>query len=215
MELFKTSAALKKMLDEFFDTIEEVVLIAKIAVDDYLSGQHIKFHENLLRVVELEHKADHIRRNIENRLYEKSLLPQFRGDLLHLLEKTDDIADILTSGLSQFEVEHPRFPEELHADLRRLTEMCVKSVEHLIPAERIYFRDPLSVKEMIHKVYFYEKESDQQALEIKRKIFNQIEDLDLSEKIHLRYFIIQIESISDTAETAANILSIMSIKRTL
>jgi len=64
-------------------------------------------------------------------------------------------------------------------------------------------------------VYFYEKEVDQLANEVKRKIFHDLDRLSLSEKIHLRYFTLHIENISDAAEIAADILSVMAIKRTI
>ncbi len=215
MVIFKTTNTLKKLLEEFFDTVEQGSLVFKISVDNYLSGNQEKFKDNLQKIIKLEAKADKIRRSIENRLYTKSLLPQFRGDVIGLLEKTDDIIDLAKSNLFQFDVESPSIPEELHNDLRALTSLCVSAVEELIPAERAYFRDPLTVKDNIHKVYFYEKEADQLADEIKRKIFHDFKKLRLSEKIHLRYFTLHIENISDAAETAADILSIMAIKRTI
>lgn len=215
MAIFKTTNKLKELLEEFFDTVEQGVLVFKISVDYYLNEDQEKFKENMRKIMKLEAKADSIRRDIENRLYTKSLLPQFRGNVIQLLEKTDDIIDIAKSNLSQFDVEMPHIPKELHHDFRNLTALSVSCVEQLIPCERAYFRDPLSVKDNIHKVYFYEKEADQLANEIKRKIFHDIEKLDLSQKIHLRYFTLHIENISDVAENVADILSIMAIKRTI
>jgi len=69
------------------------------------------------------------------------------------------------------------------------------------------------VSEKIHRVYFYEKETDMLADIIRRKIFKEIPGLRLSEKFHLRYFTLHIENISDTAEKVADLLSIMAIKR--
>jgi predicted phosphate transport protein (TIGR00153 family) len=215
MGLFKTTDQLKRLLDEFFANVEESTLIFKIAVEAYLNNEMDQFKDSLQKIVTLESNADRTRKEIETRLYTKSLLPQFRGDVTHLLEKTDDIIDIIKSNLSQFDVEMPHFPEILHKDLLRLTNLNVACVEQLVPAERAYFRDPESVKDFIHKVIFYEKEVDQLANEIKRKVFQSMPELRLSEKIHLRYFTLHIENISDVAETAADILSIMAIKRSL
>lgn len=215
MALFRTTNTLKKMLDEFFDTVEQSILVFKLGVDLYLMGEKEKFGENFNKIIKLENRADEIRREIENRLYTKSLLPQFRGDVTQLLEKTDDIIDIAKSNLSQFSVELPAFPSGLHNDLRMLTDLCVSAVEKLVPAERAYFRDPLAVKDNLHKVYFYEQEADQIANHIKRRIFQEIEGLTLADKIHLRYFTLHIENVSDAAEAAADILSIMAVKRTI
>ena len=215
MALFKTTSSLKRQLEDFFDTIDEGALVFKLAVNYYLEDEKEKFSDSLVKILRLESKADDIRRDVENKLYTKSLLPQFRGDVIELMEKTDDIIDIIKSNLSQFDVEIPDIPKELHSDLRMLTELTVSSVEHLIPAARRYFRDPLMVRDELNKVYFYEKETDKLANEVKRKIFREIPRLKLSEKIHLRYFTLHIEEVSDVAEEAANLLSIMSIKRTI
>ena len=215
MALFKTTNKLKSLLEEFFNTVEQGTLIFKISVNYYVNEDFDRFLENLEKINKLEAKADKLRRDIESILYTKSLLPQFRGDVMQLLEKTDDIIDMAKSNLSQFDVERPKIPKELHGDFISLTDLTTAAAEQLIPAERAYFRDPLAVKDSIHKVYFYEKEVDQLANEVKRKIFHDLDRLSLSEKIHLRYFTLHIESISDAAEIAADILSVMAIKRTI
>ena len=53
------------------------------------------------------------------------------------------------------------------------------------------------------------------AFNIKRRLFKELDDLTLSEKIHLRYFTLHIENISDAAEIVADLISIMAIKRSL
>ena len=65
---------------------------------------------------------------------------------------------------------------------------------------------------MLSKVYFYEKETDKISRSIKRKVFHEMNDLDLAQKIHLRYFALHIETISDKAEGLADVLSIMALK---
>ena len=70
------------------------------------------------------------------------------------------------------------------------------------------------VKDHLHKFYFYEKEADKIADLIKRKIFQNTE-LDLSQKMHLRYFVQHIDSIADEAEDVADRLSIYTIKRSI
>jgi hypothetical protein len=67
------------------------------------------------------------------------------------------------------------------------------------------------VKNYLHKVYFHEKEADKISDRLKRRIFSS--DLDLSRKIHLRYFALHVETISDHAEDVADRLGISTIKR--
>lgn len=118
-----------------------------------------------------------------------------------------------TKNLFQLEVETPNIPAELIQDFVRLTQISVSAAESVIPAAKSYFTEPINVTEKIHRVYFYEKETDLLADIIRRKIFREMKDLRLSEKFHLRYFTLHIENISDTAEKVADLLSIMAIKR--
>ena len=215
MALFKTSNTLIRLIDEFFDAIEQGGIIFKLGVNEFLDGDMQKFEENIEKIMELERRADDKRREVEHILYTKSLLPQFRGDVIQLLEKADDIIDIIKSNLSQFDVEVPFIPKQLHTDIQKLTELSVNCIDEVIPAAREYFRSPERVKDHLHKVYFYESEADQLANDIKKKVFQEIPELKLSEKLHLRYFTLHIENVSDTAEVLADLLSIYAIKRTM
>ena len=70
------------------------------------------------------------------------------------------------------------------------------------------------VNDYSHKVYFYEKEVDMVSDRIKRQVFRR-DDLDLCHKMHLRYFALHIENLSDEAEKVADRLSIYTIKRSI
>jgi predicted phosphate transport protein (TIGR00153 family) len=204
-----------QLIDSFLDKIDQGIIIFKEGVNNYLSGNNESFLNNLRTLSTLETEADIIRRKVENILYTQSLMPQLRGDIMRLMEELDNIIDLAKKNLYQFDVEVPFIPAELNQDLSKLTELTVAACESVMPAARAYFRDPVSIKEKIHRVYLYEKEADKLADAIKRKVFHDMPNLKLSEKFHLRYFTLHIETLSDAAEKAADLLSIMAIKRTL
>ncbi len=56
-------------------------------------------------------------------------------------------------------------------------------------------------------------EADRSSDALKRKVFGG--ELDLARKIHLRYFALHIEQLSDHAEKVADLLTILAIKQTL
>ncbi len=215
MALFRNANRVIDTIESFFNTIDQGILVFKEGVSNYLHGNQEAFTNNIATLAKLEAEADTLRRDIESKLYTHSLMPQVRGDILRLLEEMDNIIDTAKKNLFQFDVENPNIPAELNQDLILLTDMCVSSVASVIPAARAYFRTPETVKDQIHRVYFYEKEADKLAEGIKRKVFRQMPGLRLSERFHLRYFTLHIESVSDTAEKVADLLSIMAIKRTI
>ncbi|MDL2322448.1 DUF47 family protein [Bacteroidales bacterium OttesenSCG-928-A17] len=211
----KTKKNTIENINKFFDTIDEALLVFKDGAKNYLYNHTEQFYSNLQALTALESDANSLRRQIEGDLYSQSGLTHVRGDIMELIERIDHIVNILSDNLTQFEIERPYIPAELNTDFIKLTELSLLSVESVIPAAKSYFRSPESITEKIHRVYFYEKEVNKQAQSIKRKVFHDMNSLKLSEKFHLRYFALHIETISDSAEKTADLLSIMAIKRKL
>jgi uncharacterized protein Yka (UPF0111/DUF47 family) len=125
----------------------------------------------------------------------------------------DDLLDTIKENLIQFDVESPHFPEAIHEAIQALTKTSIKSIESVVLSSRTFFRAPLSVKDQLHRVYFYEKEADEMSNKIKRTVYKEMNNLDLAQKNHIRHFVDKTEQLSDTAESIADLLSILAIKR--
>ena len=108
--------------------------------------------------------------------------------------------------LAQFAVEQPEIPAELAADYLELARAGTQAAQHLVSAVRAFFRDITVVPDHIHKVYFYEKEADKLADRLKRRIFSM--DVELARKIHLRYFCLHVENISELTLTDAGRMAV-------
>lgn len=212
LNIIKTSKSVVLSLDEFFDKLDLGVLNFKKGVSNYINGNSIQFEQNLTSINQLENEADSIQRKIENDFYLHSLMPNYASDILILIEEIDDIIDVSKDLLQQFEVETPHIPKSLKKDYLELVSLSSKSAENVIAAARIFFTSPEEVKERIQKVLFYHREADVLSNNLKRKVFQETEDLELSEKIHLRYFAYQIEQVSDIAKNIAHRLSSLVIK---
>lgn len=213
--LFKNVKQLIFDIDEFIDAVEQGVLVFKEGVINYINGEKASFADKIERIDQLEATADRLQRKIDDEFYRYSILPQNATDIEGMLDKLDEIIDIAKDNLYQFDDEIPFIPKELKNDFIRLTESSIESALAVFPASRSFFREPLKVKEMLSKVYFYEKETDKIARNIKRKLFHDMKDLELSQKIHLRYFTLHIESLSDNAESLADLLSILALKMSI
>ena len=200
-------------LNKFFDTIDQSLLVFSEGVKNYLYSDLESFNGILQTISRLENEAEVLRREIEASLYRQPSFVRQRGDIMRLLEGLDHIIDTLNNNLFQFEIETPYIPVELNGDFLKLTELSTQAVETVIPAAKAYFKTNESITEKIHRVYFYEKETDKQAKSLKRKVFHKMEGLKLSQKFHLRYFALHIEDLSVEAEKVADQLSVMSIKR--
>jgi len=158
-----------------------------------------------------ESDADHLRRKIETKLYLETLIPESRGDVLGLLESCDKVLNMTAETLLQFSIEIPFILPEVKNYYIELTEASISALEEMVAAVRAYFTDINSVKGHINKVQLFESESDKIAAKLKHIVFRT--DIQLSQKMHMRYFALHIERIADEAEDVCDRLSIAAIKR--
>ena len=212
--LFGDTKKLEREIDDFVDILSEVGLVFKSIVPIYLNhSANGKFEEMVDRVKEMESKADKITKEVEHTLYEETLIPDARSDVLRLLEHLDEVIGLYQGNCYHFSIQKPDFPKEFHQDLIDLTETVVNCVEALCLTVRSFFRGIQSVRDNAHKVTYYEKESDIKFSALARRIFDS--KLSLDKKMHLRYFVEKIDRICDQAEDIADEIQIYSIKRSI
>jgi uncharacterized protein len=213
MALFtRTTKDLILRIDEFFDNIELGLLVFREGIKSYLEKDMEAFRNHIQKVETLENNADRLQREIENEMITHSILPQHREEFFNLIEGLDEIIDSVKRSLNEIELERPEIPASLNKDFISLTETSASCAEELIPAARAYFRAPFTVREKLLKVYYFESETDKISMNTKKRIFQELKDIDLAHKAHLRYIVHHIEGISDEAQKAADLLSAMAIK---
>lgn len=210
--ILKTANAVIRQIDSFVDEVENGMLLFRESVNNYADGKIPEFEKRLQLVENKESAADTLQRSIENDFLVHSLLPQLASDVLHLLDKTDDMLDKAKYVLQQFSVELPQIPDSIKADFKSLNSVSNEASSEAIAAVRVFFTQPESAKEHINKIYFYERESDRAANDLRRVIFQSTPDIDLAQKEQLRYFTRHVEQISDAAEDVGDILSLLILK---
>ena len=212
--LFSDTKKLEREIDEFVDMLSEVGLVIKNIIPTYLNhSANTQFDEMVDKVKGMESKADKITKEVEHTLYEETLIPDARSDVLRLLEHMDEIIGMYQGNCYHFSIQKPNFPKEFHQDLIELTDTVVNCVEALCLTVRSFFRDIKTVRDNGHKVTFYEKESDIKFSALARRIFDS--ELSLYQKMHLRYFVEKIDRICDQAEDIADEIQIYAIKRSV
>ncbi len=211
--LLKTTRFVESQIDTFLDVVSDSALLLQLGMEDYLHARTSQFEERLAQIRENEKKADDLRVAIERYLYERTLIPENRGDVLAILENTDEVVDNIKDSLMQFSIEMPSIPEDLDDLWIQTTRASVAAVEQLVMAVRSFFRDIAAVNNYIHKVYFFEREADHLGEKLRRQIFSL--PIELAQKSQLRYFAIHIEKISDSAQAVCDRLAIYTIKRQL
>jgi predicted phosphate transport protein (TIGR00153 family) len=214
LRILKQKLEIGKRIDDFLDNVSESGLIFKLGVDSFLKGNLESFEKKLEDITHTEKQGDSQRRSLEEQLYVQTLIPESRGDVLELLENMDALLDRFKGAVWRFEIEYPVIPAELHNDVKELVVCVVEAVEAMVRSARAFFKDIAAVADHMHKVSYWEKQSDKVSTRLQRNIFRQ-EDLRLSHKLQLRDFVTHIDKIADRAEDVADKMSIYVIKRSL
>ncbi len=203
-----------KQIDDFLDKVSESGLLFKQGMDAYLKANKESFKRKIEEITDTEHQGDTLRRSVEEQLYVKTLIPESRGDVLELLESMDSLLDRFKGVLWQFEIEQPEISTEFNEDFRELVLCVVETVEAIVRSTRAFFVNVFSVSNHIHKVSYWETQSDKISTRLQRNIFT-CNELRLSQKLQLRDLVRHVDKIADRAEDVADKLSIYVIKRSL
>lgn len=211
-QLFKKHKQIEAEIDEFLDMIIHAGLLYKKGIQLYLENRMDEFETRLSEIRALEKEADIMRRNIETKLYLRTLIPDARGDVLGILEHSDAVLNKIADNLLEYSVEIPETLSELNDLHNELAANAIQASENMVKAIRAYFRDLNAVRDNIKQVQFSREETNRLAEKYKRVLFQRSE-LRLSHRIHLRYFTFHIEQIADEAEDVCDRLAIATIKR--
>ncbi len=200
-------------LGKYLELMEQSLAVFVDGVRNYLHRDSAALGGNILSMAKLENDAATLARELEMTLYRRTSNPSVRGDTLRLLEYMSRIILTLNNNLFQFEIERPSIPSELNSDFIKLTDLSSQAVANIIPAAKAYFHSPETTQGKVRRIYFYQKETDRQAKDLKRRVFHDMISLKLSEKVHLRYFALHIEELAALAVKVADQLSVMSIRQ--
>lgn len=212
--IFKNRIGIENEIDNFLNFGSEAGLTFIQGVNAWLADDHELFEQHLNQIVATEREADGLRRSIEDLLYRKTLIPESRGDVLELIEDMDDVLGQFKSVLYRIDIERPVIAAVYHEGFKALNDCAVQTVESIVISLRAYFKNIAQVADHMHKVAFWETETDKAATRLQKSIFAS-EDHSLAEKLQLRGIIKNIDCIADLAEDLADKLAIFAIKRSL
>lgn len=212
LSLFSKTKSLEKKIDLFHDKIIDVTMIFKKAIKIFLSEKRSVEYKTLSKQIkQIEHDADVLRREIENDLYTRNLIPDLRGDVLHLVENLDKVVNRFDEVTYKFYIEQPDIPKDYHIRLSELCSQVSECVENMVIASRSFFKNTSAVRDYSQKVYFIENETDISSGNLREAIFDS--ELDLARKIQISNLVSAVADIADIAEDCVDELLIFVIKR--
>ncbi len=212
LSLFSQTKSLENKIDLFHDKLLDAALTFKKAIRIYLAEQKSdEFRKTSKQIKQIEHDADNLRRDIEQKLYTQNLIPDLRADVLHIVENLDKVINKFDEVTYQFFVEVPEIPEEYHSRILELCALVADCAENMAIASRSFFRDFSLVRDFSQKVYFMEHESDLVSGRLREAVF--ASELPLANKLQISNVINEVADIGDIAEDFIDELLIFTIKR--
>ncbi len=209
---FGKGKAVEEKIYEYLNYIAEAKSLFKDIITKFFEGRITeKFDEEVFSVHFKEARADDLRRDIEYHLYGKALLPEFRGDILGLLEELDKLPNKCESVLFMINLQSLKVPEFLKEDFINLVDINLKSIDESITLVKSLFQNPKIVGEIVNKLDKIESESDGKEREMIKKLFDS-KEVDKCDKILLKELILEIGSISDFGEMIGDMVNIINVK---
>jgi hypothetical protein len=195
----------------FLDNILEVNSLFENLMKEFFLKNYKKVEDLTLKISDLESACDKLRRTTERKINQETLIPEQRGDVLGMLENLDKIPGQLQGNAHRINTEKPDIHKELHDDFNNLVQNNSTCVKLLISGSKQFFIDPKKTIEDCLLVSKHESTGDKISTKLKNAIFNN-NNLDLSQKMHLRYFVEIVDEVANLAEDVADRLIISSVK---
>ena len=202
---------LKEYLKLAKDTVslfnEGILYVLENDIDDHFRQLAKKTHK-------LESNADDIRRQIETDLFEKSLLPETRHDLLIILEALDRIPNKAEFILNIIVNQNMKPIKLLHRKIKELLIISVETFSLVEDATWDCFNRAEKTREYNRLIDNNESLGDSLEREMISALF-QDNSIDLGTKILQKELIVEMGAICDLCERAMDNIVICSIKRSI
>ncbi len=211
---FRTTKVLRAQIDELLDVVSKAALAYKHGMSHVIrSSWDDEAEERFEQVSNFETRGDQLHDMIGRSLFSEMLLPDRSGDVLGLLGSLDRLLDEMEKGFVVARIERPTIPDELHEKWLGCIAMVADTIDQVVLAARSYFRDPQTALDHIHKIHFFEKETQRAALQIMEQVFRS--DLPLDQKMQIRGHIWLVYRLADVADDAGDELAIYAVKRSV
>lgn len=213
MPFWRKQRDIEKMLASYFELCDNCFDLFDQAFTTYVEkGQSPAFEKIVQEVHLAESTADDLRRDIELTLYGKALLPESRGDLLGLLETFDKLPNMAETVLFAMFCQKTVLPPNLLPRFQHLVKLNIEAYHLVRKAVDDLMHNPRATLHATKAVDDKESESDRAERDLICQIFS-MESITPGTMLLLKELVRMIGKISNRAETAADRIGIVAIKR--
>ncbi|MBT8062782.1 MAG: TIGR00153 family protein [Xanthomonadales bacterium] len=205
---------LQKHMEQIVACVRELVPY----VDSVLEGNIERRNQHHEKIVDLEHKADDLKKELRLHLPSSLFMPIDRRDVLEVLTMQDRVAGAVRDVAGIIVGRDIQIPAEMSVKFRELVVTCVKSVEEANDA--ICELDELietgfgdnereRVGMLLTKLDATEQLTDEQSIELSHKLYEIEDDLKPVNVMFLYRIIDKTSAIADRAQRVGSRLQLM------
>jgi predicted phosphate transport protein (TIGR00153 family) len=203
-------------LQEHAEKVKECAWAFQQAIECHLANKCQTFEEFRQEVIQLEKKADAIKRRIRGHLPKGTLMPVYNFLLFRYLREQDAVIDAVEDAIDWISFRSdPGIPRELEKEFVILADCVIDPIEELskmVAEARKYFKNysedqRVIIKKIIHELHQQEHEADKAEDMVKQKALNM--DIDAVTVFHVVRLAEFIGSIADHAQNAGDMMRAM------
>ena len=207
--------AVTSMVEEYLGEVEQCFKLWCEALEVYFEqGLGAGFDELVEKTHICESTCNDIRRGVQSALYEKTLIPESSGDVVYLLEALDQLPSTADRGLHTIQVELLVLPTPLTGKLREMVHLNRECADDVVRAVHMLFTRIGEVPAAVRDIDKKESALDRLEHEVIRSVFADA-GIAPDQRILLRDFIRQVNSVSDFALQAADRITLLAVKRSV
>ena len=206
-------------LQEHAKIVKDCAGVFQHAVECHVLQKCNRFDDLRQEIIQMERKADAVKRRIRGHLPKGTLMPVDKFQLFRFLREQDSVLDAVEDALDWLSYRpESAIPEELQTDFSEFVDAVVDPIDEMsrmVTEARKYFgsyseRQRVAVKEIITKLRHQERAADRIEDTIKKKVFNM--DVDGVTVFHIVRLAETIGAIADHAENAGDMMRAMVAK---
>lgn len=196
---------------DHMDKVLEVARLLHSVLDHFSAGDLTRAKELHEQIFNAERQADELRRELLDRMSEGMFLPADREDLVHLVERVDDVADHANAAARLVVLFREAPPEPLREGIVKYGSLLLQAMQHLANAlDKLADGDRRRALELCTAVERKEEEADSLKASLYELLFSM--ELPAGTLLLLHDLIESMENTADKAEDAADLVRVLAVK---
>ncbi len=214
MEIFgKSMKEIKGYIIEIVEKAVEIVELQEEYFRAYFESDKDSVKKIVKKIGDIESEADRIKREFEMKLYSGAGLPFTRGDKMILVERIEEITDVVEQITYHLYIERFAIPEIVHEEILELVTYARRCVEMLKECVEAMFVDMDKAIEYAHEIENMEERLDDIEHTVIKELFKKRDEINCVDLILTRKLVMGISTIGNYAEDASDIVTVIISKR--